>query len=96
MRLYISKAVGSWRIGAGIKLNAWNFIFVAFGAMIYAAIYFTALLIDLIIICYYYLFKGFIFLCKKFFIFCRFAFRKAVDLVDWVIDKILEKTKSGG
>lgn len=90
MRLYLSKKLGSWGIHAGIKITPLNCIFVLLGAMTYWAFWLMILTLEIGCIALFYI-------CKYSFIAFRFLFRKAVDLTDWIIDRILEaKQKKSG
>ena len=73
MRFYLSRKIGPWRIGGSMKLTWWNFIFVGIVALFWFAGWLTVFAIELVILCYYYLFKGI-------FVVCRFCWRKSKQL----------------
>ncbi len=74
MRLYLSKKMGPFRLGGGIKLTWWNAFFIAMAALCYYMVYLCVLLIELMLLVYFYMFKWM-------FLGLRWCFRKIKALI---------------
>lgn len=85
MRFYLSRKIGPWRIGSSFKFTWWNFLFLFMAAMVWVSVWLAILLLEAIVLLYYYIFKGL-------FIAVRFLWRKTVNLFQFIVNEIKAKT----